>query len=133
MYITRETDYAIRCILVLSKAPDRIVSASEISESMHIPKSFLAKILRRLSRKGIVRSTQGVRGGFQLCRKPKEINLLQVIEAVQGSSAMNLCALDRQMCSLSVTCTVHPIWVKLRNEVERRLKRETFAKLARKG
>ena len=130
MYITRETDYAIRCMLALSKEPHRIISASEISESMHIPRSFLAKILRRLSRKGMLRSTQGVKGGFQLSKKPKEINLLEVIEAVQGPSAMNICAIDKHICSLSGTCTVHPIWVKLRSEVERKLRRENFAKLA---
>ncbi len=132
MYITREADYAIRCILLFSKDPDRIISVSEISKSMHIPRSFLAKILRRLSWRGIVKSTKGVRGGFQLAKKPTEINLLEVIEAIQGPSAMNRCAINEQICKLSRTCAVHPIWVNLRKEVENKLKRENFAKLAMK-
>jgi Rrf2 family protein len=133
MYITRETDYAVRCILALSKERDRTISASEISRSMDIPKSFLAKILRRLSRKGLVKSTQGVRGGFRLSKRPREINLLEVIEAVQGLSSMNRCAVDKRVCNRSGTCAVHPIWVNLRIEIEGRLKRENFEKLARKG
>jgi Rrf2 family protein len=132
MYITREADYAVRCILLLSKETDRIISAKEISKSMSIPRSFLAKILQRLSRKGIVKSTQGVSGGFQLGKKPREINLLEVIEAIQGPSAMSVCAIDKRVCSLSGTCAVHPIWVELREDVEKRLKRENFAKLVRK-
>jgi Rrf2 family protein len=132
MYITREADYAVRCILVLSKEPERIISANEISKSMTIPRSFLAKILQRLSRKGIVKSTQGVSGGFQLTKKPRKVNLLEVIEAIQGRSAMNMCAIDKRLCSLSHTCAVHPIWVELRKYVEKRLKRENFAKLAKK-
>jgi Rrf2 family protein len=133
MYITREADYAVRCILALSKERDRTISASEISRSMDIPKSFLAKILRRLSWKGLVKSTQGVRGGFQLSKRPREINLLEVIEAVQGPSSMNRCAIDKRVCHRSDTCAVHPIWVKLRIEIEGRLKRENFEKLVRKG
>jgi Rrf2 family protein len=100
---------------------------------MQIPRSFLAKILRSLSWKGILRSRQGVMGGFQLARAPKSISLLEVIEAIQGPSAMNICAIDRRACKLSGTCAVHPIWVRLREDVEKRLKKEHFAKLVRKG
>jgi Rrf2 family protein len=132
MYVTREADYAVRCILLLSKEPDRIISANEISKSMSIPRSFVAKILQRLSRKGIVKSTQGVSGGFRLAKKPARINLLEVIEAIQGPSAMSVCAIDKRICSLSRTCAVHPIWVELRKDVEKRLKRENFARRARK-
>ncbi len=132
MYIRKETDYAVRCILLLSTEPGQIMSANEISHYMHIPKSFLSKILRRLSRKGFVRSTQGMRGGFQLSKRPRKMNLLEVIEAIQGPIAMNRCAVDERLCNRSGTCTVHPFWVKLRNEVEKRLKRENFEKLARR-
>jgi Rrf2 family protein len=123
----------VRCILLLSKEPERTISANEISRSMAIPRSFLSKILQRLSRKGIVRSTQGVSGGFRLARKPVMINLFEVIEAIQGPSAMSMCAIDKRTCGLSDTCAVHPIWVRLREDAEKRLKRETFAKLVRKG
>lgn len=72
-------------------------------------------------------------GGFQLARAPKSISILEVIEAIQGPSAMNICAIDRRACKLSGTCAVHPIWVRLREDVEKRLKKEHFAKLVRKG
>jgi Rrf2 family protein len=134
MFITREADYAVRCVLFLSQEAGRIVSANEISESMTVPKSFLAKILQRLSKAGIVRSTQGITGGFELVNKPARINVLEVIEAIQGPAAVNICAVDERNCDMSSTCPVHPVWVELRENIETRLKRETFAKLiARKG
>ena len=129
MYITRKTDYAVRCILFLSKEVNRTVSAGEISKAMLIPKDFLAKILQRLSRKGIVKSTKGAAGGFRLAREPGRINLLEVIEAIQGPTAANACAVDENVCSFSDTCAVHPIWVEVRKMIEERLKDETFAKL----
>ena len=105
------------------------MSAGEISKAMLIPKDFLAKILQRLSRKGIVISTKGVAGGFRLTKEPGRISVLEVIEAVQGPFAANACAVDENLCSLSGTCAVHPVWVELRKLVEERLKDETFEKL----
>ena len=130
MFITREADYAVRCVLFLSQECGRTVSANEISESMTVPRSFLAKILQRLSKNNIVRSTQGIAGGFKLVNKPGKINILEVIEAIQGPAAVNVCAVAEHNCDMSNTCPVHPVWVELREDIERKLKRETFAKLA---
>lgn len=129
MYITRQADYGVRCVLFLSREAGRIVSATEISKAMSIPKSFLAKILQRLSKKGIVRSTQGMAGGFELAKQPGEISLLEVVEALQTPSALNACVIDNQQCSLSSSCVVHPIWIELRQHIEKRLKQVTFAEL----
>jgi Rrf2 family protein len=130
MFITREADYAVRCVLFLSQETDRVVSANEISDSMSISRSFLAKILQRLSKSRIVRSTQGIAGGFELVNKPGKINILEVIEAIQGPTAVNVCAVDEHNCDKSDTCPVHPVWVELRENIEKRLKKESFAKLA---
>jgi Rrf2 family protein len=130
MFITREADYAVRCVLFLSQETDRVVSTNEISESMSVPKTFLAKILQRLSKSRIVRSSQGVAGGFELVNKPDKVNILEVIEAIQGPTAVNVCAVDEHNCDLSSTCPVHPVWVELREDIENKLKKESFAKLA---
>jgi Rrf2 family protein len=132
MFITREADYAVRCVLFLSQETGRVVNANEIAESMTIPKSFLAKILQRLTRGGIVRSTQGTAGGFKLAKESARVSILEVIEAIQGSAAVNICAINEQNCDLSNTCPVHPVWVELREDIENRLKKESFAGLIRK-
>ena len=132
MYVTRKADYAIRCVLHLSREPGTVSSVEEISRAMFVPKTFLAKILQRLMRAGIVSSTRGVKGGFQLAKRPKDINLLEVIEAIQGPSAPNLCAIDKRMCQLSGICTVHPVWVKIREMVEKELRKTNFANLSKK-
>jgi Rrf2 family protein len=131
MYVTRKADYAIRCVLYLSGNRDKAVSVEEISAAIYVPKSFLAKILQGLMKAGIVISTRGVKGGFQLAKKPRDINLLEVIEAIQGPSAANICAVDRRMCKLSSRCAIHPVWVKIRKKVEQELREQNFAKLAK--
>jgi Rrf2 family protein len=100
---------------------------------MDMPKSFLAKILQKLARANIVKSYRGVKGGFRLARKPKEINLLEVIEAIQGPVVMNICALDKKMCRFSGTCTIHPVWIEVRKQVEKLLRKRSFASFPRRG
>jgi Rrf2 family nitric oxide-sensitive transcriptional repressor len=129
MQITRETDYAIRCVYYLAGKGNEVTMVDEIARKMCSPKSFLAKILQKLARADIVTSYRGVQGGFRLARKPKEITLLDVIEAVQGPIAMNVCALDKKLCRLSNTCTIHPVWVDVRGQVEKILKKRNFATL----
>jgi Rrf2 family protein len=127
MQITRETDYAIRCVYYLADKKGKVTMVDETSRKMNIPKSFLAKILQKLAKASIVKSYRGVKGGFELARPPQEINLLEVIEAVQGPVAMNICALDEALCGLSSTCSIHPVWVDIRREVEKILRSKNFA------
>ncbi len=129
MEITRETDYAIRCVLHLSEAPNNVIMVDEIAKAKSIPKSFLSKILQKLAKANIVKSYRGVKGGFQIAKAPREINLLDVIDAIEGPVAMNRCAVNRKVCSLSCNCAVHPIWVDLRKDVEKKLRKTDFAKL----
>jgi len=129
MQITRETDYAIRCVYYLCSKRGNITMVDEVAREMEIPKSFLAKILQKLTKASIVKSYRGVKGGFELARDPSAISLLDVVEAVQGAVAINLCALDDKLCGRSSTCTIHPVWVEVRSEVEKLLRNRTFSEL----
>lgn len=129
MQITRETDFAMRCVLYLSGQPDKVIMVDKISREMATPKSFLAKILQKLVKAGVVKSFRGVKGGFQLSRAPNDISLLDVIEAIEGIVALNACAVDSSICGFSDTCGVHTVWVKLRVEVSELLKKHNFAEI----
>ncbi len=129
MLITRETDYAIRTVVYLARESDRVANVAEVAEAMRIPKSFLAKIVQRLAKKKLVESLRGVHGGFRLAMDPKEITVLAILEAIQGVASINMCVAGRGKCGLSPTCAVHPIWVDMREEVERRLRDQTIARL----
>jgi Rrf2 family protein len=129
MLVTRETDYAVRCVLYLAREKDLVANVTEISHAMQIPKTFLAKILQRLIRSKIVGSLRGMNGGFKLAKKPVDISLLDIMEAIQGPAGINVCAVDSKKCQRSSSCAVHPVWVDIRKEVENRLKKETIDKL----
>ncbi|TAN45818.1 MAG: Rrf2 family transcriptional regulator [Nitrospirae bacterium] len=130
MEITRETDYAIRCVLYLSKKNGAVVMVEEISKEMSIPKSFLSKILQKLAKKDLVKSFRGVRGGFQLALHPSRISLLEVIEAIQGHLFINRCAAEENICTRSGYCTVHPLWNEVGECLENKLREYDFERLS---
>jgi Rrf2 family protein len=133
MMVTRETDYAVRCVTYLARERERVASVGEIAERMSIPKSFLAKIMQRLVREGLIESIRGVNGGFRLLKSPDHMTLLEVLTAIQGVAPVNTCAIDKRRCRMSGRCAVHPVWIEIRTEVEKRLATRTIASLARLG
>ncbi len=108
--IIRETDYAIRCVLHLAGKKDEVLMLNEISRKNNIPKSFLAKILQKLTKAEIVKSYRGVKGGYQIAREPADLDLLDIVETIQGPLVLNKCIVDRKACSRKNFCTVHPLW-----------------------
>jgi len=130
--ITREADYAIRCILYMSGAGGKLANVKEISGAMEIPQSFLAKILQKLLKADIVESVRGAGGGFRLKKQPSEVNLHEVVVAIDGTMALNRCVDDPSTCELYPECVVHPIWVDVSRELEAILKNKDFRGLAEK-
>jgi len=130
--ITREADYAIRCILYMCSMKEELANVKVIAEPMGIPQSFLAKILQKLLKAGIVESIRGAGGGFRLKKKPSEINLYDVVVAIDGTMSLNRCVDNPSTCELSDDCVVHPIWVDVSREMDALIKTKDFQTLATK-
>jgi len=132
MRITREGDYGIRSVLYLARQPYKKISfVHEISDDYKIPRSFLAKILQKLVKAKIVRSYRGVKGGFSLARPPKEVSVLEVLEAIEGKMSLNLCVPDKKRCGFSKQCPTHFLWANVQNKVIEMLDRTSFDDLVR--
>src|SRR2546430_14141823 len=86
----------------------------EIATRMEVPKDFLAKILKTLSKKGLVLADRGAHGGYRLARPAHEVSMLEVIEAVEGPVRVNVCTDQTQgakgSCNLTPTCTMFSVW-----------------------
>lgn len=91
MRISRKADYALRAMSYMANQPDgKRSSISEIAENEAIPRDFLAKILKELTGKGLLKSYQGVTGGYQLAKRKSEITFLQIIEAMNDKIKVSL-------------------------------------------
>ncbi len=133
MHITREADYAVRCVLHLASNTGRAVSVGEVAKRKDVPRQFAAKILQKLTKAGIVRPRRGAGGGYTLARDPQDITLLDVYETASGPLALNICAANEKNCDRSPTCPVHPVWVGLTEELAARMKSWDFRRLLSSG
>ena len=106
MLVTREADYAIRCVLEVARHGR--VSAARVAEIQGISPTFLGKIVQSLARAGILSTRRGVGGGVSLAQPLESITVLRVIEAVEGPLCLNDCVADPPQCPQIDTCPVFP-------------------------
>ena len=130
MQITRQADYAVRAVLYLARLePSQRAATSQVAKEQHIPPSFLAKIISQLSIAGLLHTSRGARGGVTLAREPKDITLLEVIEAIDGPIMLNECVGDASTCTFDEDCPLRPVWCDAQNELVTRLKGTNFQQL----
>ncbi|HOW58454.1 MAG TPA: Rrf2 family transcriptional regulator [Candidatus Omnitrophota bacterium] len=122
MKFTSKTEYGVLCLAHMAKKawPDS-VTVKEISGEEGFSTTFTEKILQNLRRSGIVTSQQGNRGGWMLTRPPAEINLKEIIEALEGSTFEVFCAPKRRrniVCTHFSLCKLKPIWYKTQKTLD---------------
>lgn len=132
MQITHQADYALRAVLFLSRCYDKPgdrVATSKIAKEQEIPTSFLAKIISQLSIAGLINTSRGAHGGVRLARDPKDISLLEVVEAIDGSITLNECVQNPSTCSFGDNCPLHSVFCEAQAELVEKLRQSTFDKM----
>ncbi|WP_413217647.1 RrF2 family transcriptional regulator [Thermus oshimai] len=127
--LKREESYALHALLLLAEEPG--LSAQEVAEKLKAPPAFMAKVLQKLARAGLVESRVGRKGGVWLKEPPEAISLLRVMEALSGPVALDLCATLRR-CPTEERrgfCYLKPNLVRMNLELRKTLAGLTLAEL----
>jgi Rrf2 family transcriptional regulator, iron-sulfur cluster assembly transcription factor len=128
--LTRAGDYAIRAMIHLGSLPEGGVALKDdVALAEGIPSSFMAKILRQLVKGGLLRSARGVNGGFGLSRGAGEINLLQIVEAIEGPIALTECSPDPEHCVRAHDCPASSVWLEVQRQMTGLLEKTTLEAL----
>ena len=129
MQVSRKVDYALRAAIYLATQDLKKTCSStgEIAEIQRIPKKFLEKIIQDLVHSGLVKSKRGPDGGYNLARPAHEISFQDVIEAVEGPIALNVCVDSKDSCNILSRCTMSGVWQEVQRKVVDVFARTTLA------
>ena len=130
LLMSQTAEHALRALLYLGQhSQSGLVSAQEIAQSLGAPPNYLAKTLRVLAKRGILRSVRGPHGGFELAVPASHITPAQVMEAVDEVTASAACLLGNHLCAPTDPCAVHARWSKLNRQVMEPLEQTSLAEL----
>lgn len=120
MLLSTKGDYGVRAMIDLAKHQgEGPVQRSEIARRRQIPESYLDHLLAQLRRAGFIRSTRGPGGGHELAKKPEEICLLHLLEALEGSLAPMAC-LEHEPGEEAI-CGQSWVWQEIYDQMRARL------------
>jgi FeS assembly SUF system regulator len=128
--ISRLTDYATVLLAVLAAQPERVQTATALAEQTHIGAATVSKLLKQLQRAGLVSSTRGLHGGYQLARPATQISAAAILDALEGPVALTDCSVAHGQCDIEDSCRVGRVWQRLNLAIRRSLGEVSLAQLA---
>src|SRR5271169_6101401 len=101
--ISRLTDYATVLLAALASEPGRVQTAAALAAQTHIAAPTVSKLLKQLQRAGLVVSTRGLHGGYQLARPATQISAAAILDALEGPLTLTDCAAGHGHCEIEET------------------------------
>lgn len=130
MIYSKPCMHGLRAVLyIASRNVESPVRGEDIAREEDLPQPFLSKILKILSSRNILHSVRGPGGGFRLARASDEISLLDIVEAIDGLSQFDECALGWKTCQDDNPCPLHNSWKDMRQGLREYLGKSSVADL----
>lgn len=126
--LSRLADYGVVLMTHIAVRGERLRTAHAAAMATRIPEPTVGKILKALARADLLQSQRGINGGYTLARTPEDINVTEIIAAVDGPIALTDC-LDAQgaVCSMETFCPTRGNWRKINDTVREALERVSLA------
>jgi FeS assembly SUF system regulator len=122
--MSKLTDYGLVLLTHMAQAgAPQVRTAHELAAASKVPVPTVSKILKELSRAGIVVSHRGRRGGYALARPAEAISVASVVEALEGPVALTECSITDGNCSLEPVCLAKSHWGPISRAIQRTLSR----------
>ncbi len=124
--ISEAASLAIHAAGILAGTDGGQASAEAMADALGVSKSPLVKVLQRLAKAGLVRSSRGPGGGYSLTRPPLEVSIREVYEMVEGPMDVDTCAMEVPTCGWA-SCILGDIFGRVGKEVSEQLEKMTIA------
>jgi FeS assembly SUF system regulator len=128
--ISKLTDYGTVILACLAATPDRRLTATEVAERTRLGLPTVSKLLKSFHRAGLLTSTRGARGGYQLARPAAAISAAAIIDAIEGPVAITECSGSHSACDLELSCSTGNAWQRINGAIRRSLDEISLAQLS---
>jgi FeS assembly SUF system regulator len=128
--ISKQTDYGIVLLTQMATRADHQYNAPDLAAEARLPLPMVSKILKLLTREGVLASHRGVKGGYSLARHPEAISMAEIIAALEGPVAITECVDEEGDCAHERLCPVRSNWHRINEAVLAALQGITLAEMA---
>jgi FeS assembly SUF system regulator len=128
--ISKLTDYGTVVLACLAASPAQRLTATEVAERTRLGLPTVSKLLKSFHRAGLLTSTRGAHGGYQLARPAAEISAAAIIDAIEGPVAITECSGEHSTCEHEVSCSTGSAWQRINGAIRRSLDQITLAQLS---
>jgi FeS assembly SUF system regulator len=111
--ISKLTDYGTVVLAHLANDSAGVASAAEVAAATGIGLPTVSKLLKILAKEGLVKSTRGSHGGYQLARDARRISAANVIDALEGPVSITECSGSDSQCDFESFCCVGSAWQRI--------------------
>ncbi len=132
MRFSKKVEYALIAMVEMAQQADydELVTARSLSREYRIPQEILSKVLQKLTRIGLLQSVQGIKGGYTLAKPMDQINLLEVVESIDGPLRLVACNTGRPCdCEQFLFCNIQTPMQYIQNEFAELLRTITLKDL----
>lgn len=119
--ISRLTDYGTLVLARLAADEAHLTSAAELAAATGIALPTVSKLLKRLAKAGLVKSTRGAQGGYRLSRAASRISAADIIDALEGPVHITECSASDSNCDFESVCNVGGAWQRINVAIRRAL------------
>ena len=123
-------DYGTMIMTILAADPGRLYPTQELAERAHVAAPTVAKLLKLLTKAGLVESLRGAHGGYKLARPAAGITVADVISAIDGPIALTQCSQHKGGCAIESFCGVRTNWRLINQTVRHALEAVSLAQMA---
>ena len=122
MKISTKGRYGLRILLDLALyGQDEPRLMKDIARSQQISEKYISRLILPLNEAGFITSFRGAKGGLKLAKPPKEISLLEIVEAMEGRLAIVDCVFDKDFCPKSDDCSACKMWTSLNKKIRKQM------------
>lgn len=127
--LSKLTDYATVILSYMARNQAAMHAAMDIAKATGIARPTVSKVLKTLSKSGLLRSVRGAKGGYELARMPARISVASVIRAIEGPIALTECSHSHRSCQQVSDCGIQGNWHLINQKILHTLESMTLADL----